>query len=1012
MNTFKRALNPPPEYRPIPFWSWNDKLEAGELSRQIRLMHEAGIGGFFMHARGGLLTEYMSEDWFNLTKSCIHDAGQLNMNAWAYDENGWPSGFGSGAVNGLGVRYQQKYLRCIETPGNRLESIDHFIAAYTPDGRLLEKEAAANTDRILVCYYDVNPYYVDTLDAEVTRKFIEIVYADYHQKLSETERRGLKGFFTDEPQISRNGIPWSFIYEREYREAYGDDLPPLLPHLFFDMDGCRRTRYRFWRLTTRLFMNNFMKEIHDWCQSHGWGLTGHMVLEESYLKQLTCNGAVMPHYQYFSIPGMDALGRYFPSLLTPVQLASVAAQTGKKHVLSETFALCGWGVTFADLKWLCQWQMVHGVNLICQHLEGYSLRGLRKRDYPASLFIHQPWWPEYVRFNDYISRLGVLLAESTVHADVLIIHGITTAHLLYNKTYADAPTQFNLGAIDRYSQAFERLSQTLAASHISHHYGDETLMEQHGAVEGARLRIGQHSYPVVVLPKLMNLSARQAQLLAEFAANGGILLAERNDFDTTFHIDGAPANALPLLAQIRYFDSAEAIAAELRKHAAAIDVFRAGTTEQAAEINAVRRSLADFDGHPTEVNYFVNTERFRPCETEIVIRAAGAERYNPETGLCEPIHHTRRNGFCHIPFRFAPAADLVLLARAGETASAPLPRAAEHRIQADTIFQVADFGENLLTLDHCSCKADGQELFDHGYVLSIQEALLKLEREADVELGFTFEAASDYRFGQPLDLLLEHPERYEIRLNGQEISNRPHGFFADKAFERIGISGAVTAGRNSLTLKTRFHQSPETYRGIRASRIFEGERNKLSFHSEIEAVYLCGRFGVQTPGTFSSLENNGIRYHGSFALSAPPRQVDIRHLEQSGFPFFGGRIRLAQVFEASAPDRVHEIVFENLYANSAEVKINGRAIALLLYPDYRLRIPEGVLQQGSNTLEITLVNSLRNMLGPFHLEAGEPMAVGPNSFQKEPDAIFRPIPSQIWNPDYCFLRFGLTQPNA
>jgi len=26
-------------------------------------------------------------------------------------ENGWPSGFGSGAVNELGLKYQQKYLR-------------------------------------------------------------------------------------------------------------------------------------------------------------------------------------------------------------------------------------------------------------------------------------------------------------------------------------------------------------------------------------------------------------------------------------------------------------------------------------------------------------------------------------------------------------------------------------------------------------------------------------------------------------------------------------------------------------------------------------------------------------------------------------------------------------------------------------------------------------------------------------------------------------------------------------
>ena len=80
-------------YQSIPFWSWNDKLEPDELRRQIREMKAAGIGGFFMHARGGLMTEYMGEDWFTATQACIDEAEKLGMHAWCYDENGWPSGF-------------------------------------------------------------------------------------------------------------------------------------------------------------------------------------------------------------------------------------------------------------------------------------------------------------------------------------------------------------------------------------------------------------------------------------------------------------------------------------------------------------------------------------------------------------------------------------------------------------------------------------------------------------------------------------------------------------------------------------------------------------------------------------------------------------------------------------------------------------------------------------------------------------------------------------------------------
>ena len=44
------------KYKSLPFWSWNDKLEKDKLLSQIEWMKENGMGGFFMHARGGLRT--------------------------------------------------------------------------------------------------------------------------------------------------------------------------------------------------------------------------------------------------------------------------------------------------------------------------------------------------------------------------------------------------------------------------------------------------------------------------------------------------------------------------------------------------------------------------------------------------------------------------------------------------------------------------------------------------------------------------------------------------------------------------------------------------------------------------------------------------------------------------------------------------------------------------------------------------------------------------------------------
>ena len=76
----------PNKYKCFPFWSWNDKLDKEELVRQIDWMHDNGVGGFFMHARGGLTTPYLGKEWFECVEACLKRAKELNMEAYAYDD--------------------------------------------------------------------------------------------------------------------------------------------------------------------------------------------------------------------------------------------------------------------------------------------------------------------------------------------------------------------------------------------------------------------------------------------------------------------------------------------------------------------------------------------------------------------------------------------------------------------------------------------------------------------------------------------------------------------------------------------------------------------------------------------------------------------------------------------------------------------------------------------------------------------------------------------------------------
>ncbi|MBP5301124.1 MAG: hypothetical protein J6Y80_06930 [Victivallales bacterium] len=1000
-NFLELAKNPPSAYRPVPFWSWNDELESEECVRQIELMHEQGIGGFFMHARGGLLTDYLSPKWFEVTEACIKAAERLGMNAWAYDEDGWPSGFGGGIVNGKGLEYQQKYLRFkkVQT-GEEAKAIEHRIAVYDNSGQLLANLDYLPAGGAIVLYFDVNPYYVDTLDGKVIAEFLHSTHEKYYSLLPPPQRQAMRGFFTDEPQISRDGIPWSFTLEAEYHAAYGEELLPVLPRLFFELDGYRATRHRFWLLVTKLFSENFMRQIQLWCHEHDWRLTGHLVLEETMHHQLCSNGIAMPHYEYFDIPGMDNLGRYFTWVTCPLGLFSAAAQTGRRQILSETFALCGWAVSFADLKWLAQWQFVHGVNFLCQHLEGYSLRGIRKRDYPASLFIHQPWWDYYKPFNDYFTRLGVLLANGDVQYRTLLIQPGATAFTNYND-------QDN-GRLDDYDAAFHDLTDLLEARQVNHHYGDEELMRRHGSVDGRELRIGGQSYDLVILPKLSSMGETQRRLLGQFAANGGRILAVRNDLEKGFFVAGEAADDDALLTQIQWFESNAELVEAIAPERALLDI-RTPEGAPVPQINATSRVFADFDGHPAVLYYIVHNGRDESCRAVVRVKATGLERYDVATVQVVPVAYRREGGQCVVEHRFEAVGDLVLLGRGYETESAMAEAPAAATLKLGDAWRLVSSTENLLTLDHCRCEADGKELFAHEYVLTIHDELLKFERSLPIALEYTFMVDEKFALGTPVDLLVEHPERQRILVNGRQVSNLASGFFRDKAFERIAIGPQLQRGENTIRLESEFYQTEETYECIRRGKIFESEKNKLSYHSEVEAVYLAGDFGVATPGRFEELSADSTRYTGSFAITAPVRNFSGDDLTAVGMPFFAGVVELEQTVELNAREasQATAVRFAAVFASVLEVAVNGQVIGRLTMPDYELAIPAGVLKEGANLVRVKLVTSLRNMLGPHHLEEGDSHGVCPYHFYKTPGGVFTPHDAAPWNDGYCFVKQGL-----
>ena len=981
---FATLKNPPKKYRPHPFWSWNDKLDTEETRTQIRQMCQAGMGGYFMHARGGLQTEYLSKEWFDNILAGCDEGEKTGMTAWGYDENGWPSGFGAGLVNGLGEKYQQKYLRCAVTDAP--EATVHTIINI-PRG-----------DKNLHFYYEVNPFYVDTLSAEVIAEFIRVTHGAYRENMGEGFAT-MKGFFTDEPQISRKGFPWSLVLEEAYQSRYGEDLAPVLPALFFDEGDFRRVRYRFWSLVQDLFAESFMEQIYRWCKENGTCLTGHMACEDWYGRQIISNGACMPHYEYMDIPGMDHLGRSLVDLQIIMQVCSVANQLGKKQILAEIFSLCGWNVSFEELRNIYEHQMVHGVNLLCQHLEGYSLRGIRKRDYPASLFQHQPWWGDYRIFNDTVSRIGMLVAEGTVNYEVLVLHTIESGWTSLRDTVTDGSyTGIDDREADAWSSRLLDVMTVLEQNQIPYHLGDPRIMARHGKVAEGKLQVGTQRYSLVIVPPAETLGAAARELLTAFYAEGGQIL----------FVDRIPRYVCGVKDDVFTAMASHAVAlSDLEMHipdtARKAKVTASGGTE-----NFLNLLVRDFEDRTM---YYLHNRHTASQTAEVMVRGQSAALFDPVSGEERPVTFTADGDRLTVTCPVEARGSVVLFVYNDDRAK-PLTekKAALTPINEKLagLWEIASDEDNILTLDYCDVYFDGVCGGMHIPVSDVQEMALSFGRKVKTEVVFHFDIG-EKTFSR-MRLCVETPEKFEIRVNDALVEKRELGYLHDKAFRLLDIAQYAVEGENTVSLTCDFVQSREVFETAENALCFESERNKLYYDMEIEGVYITGDFGVVSHSPFTTLPNRGLRTAGGFSIVQKNTAVSAGAMASQGYPFFAGTMTFRKtVILTEQEARQPSIRFSRLCSNVTQVRVNGISAGEILWQPYELDLT-GLLTGGENTLEITVKGNLRNMLGPFHLQEGESLAVRPGSFFHRSPIWLRGFPGDLqpnWTDTYCFVEFGL-----
>lgn len=993
--------NPPKEYRPVPFWSWNDKLDPEMLKWQIREMDKAGLGGYFMHARSGLQTGYLGKEWMNCIRACIDEGKRYGMNSWCYDEEGWPSGFAGGMVTALGEKYHMRWIEIEETVRASYTSGDNLLGIYILDNKNNELKRICieevgnfpeNSEKLLVVKEESNPYYIDILDKKAVKAFIEVTHDKYYELFKDEFGIGMPGFFTDEPQFAREHIPWSKILPEEFINRYGYDMFEWLPALFIECEGYERFRYDYWALINELYVKSFGEQIYKWCEEHNCKLTGHTVQEDNFLGQMYCSAGVMPFYEYMHFPGMDWLSRRIDSPVAPRQVSSVANQLGKKFVLSETFALCGWDVSFEELKWIAEWQYVNGVNLLCQHVAGYTLRGLRKRDYPPSLFYQQSWWEDYRLFNDYFARLGILLTSGRNAVDVLLLHPIRSAWIMYNSR--------NSRTLEKLNSDFVQATEVLSGLHIDHHYGDETIMGKYGIVRGDKFIIGQCVYRVVVLPDMISLDEKTLELLNEFADNGGKIIST-GEFPLLCR--GIADKRINLLKKrVKQVNKDREALYGLLKGILAPTISIADENGEIAAIHCQQRSLND-----SLVFFIVNHDKEKTFDAVITVKGNGRlVRYKAEDSRTEEVNYRHNGDNTQLKLRFLPMQSHILFFYNEGHALNTNNESDEVHLKLQDEWNIEDMDLNSLTLDYCCYSVDGEEWSNPVHTIKLMDILLNRKRQCEISLKFIFEIDADLSNNKVMLLAVEKADEFEVMTNNIDVKYKDIGWWKDSAFKKIDIKPYIRNGINEVILKRKFYQSQIVYDVLFGENILETEKNKLTYDVELESIYVVGDFGVVSKSGYSYGDRKAVFTDGAFAIINKPEKAKKGDLTGQGFCFFAGSIKLSQdiwIMEKNNYRIFVDIVKPN--AVVSKIYLNDKLVRTIPWEPYNTDITD-FIQEGNNKITVQLFAGNRNLLGPHHNAGGELYAVGPSSFTDCPGWEADGITDQ-WRDRYCFVKFGL-----
>jgi len=955
---------PAREYTTAPFFVWNAEITKEEINNFLTGFKKAGSSQVIIHPRPGLVTEYLSEKWFELYKYAVERGKELGMDIWMYDENSYPSGFAGGHVpaempesynQGQGLRMArfealpdtaERYYLCLKEENGSYKEITASVAE--------EKGKRGNYCLFYKTYNEKSDWnggfsYVDLLYPGVTQKFINITMSGYERYFGNEFGKTVQGIFTDEPQLeSPGGIRFTPDLFKVFVEKWGYDLKPNLPSLYEETGDWKRVRHNYVQTLLQLFTDRWSKPWFEYCEKKGLKFTGHYWEHE--WPNMWPGGDNMAMYIWHQVPAIDMLfnqfndsvpGAQFGNIRAVKELASAANQSGRSRKLSETYGGSGWDLTFTDMKRNGDWEYALGVNLMNQHLTFFTLAGARKYDYPPSFDYHEPWWNDYKYINDHYARLSLALSSGKQVNDILVLEPNTTAWLYDSYVKPDQKVR-------EIGQTFQSFVTRLEKEQVEYDLGSERIMRDIGSVRGNKMVAGQCSYSRVVIPPLVeNLDKSTFKLIKRFVSNGGILIT----FSTPSLIDGSPDDEIEAFFEK---NSNKIIRAESLNDDVLSNYFNHSDVAFSGEKGGVlfhhTRTLAD-----GKIVFIVNSSLSDSLSGELSVTGKDALEMNTFTGEISDYQNQTDGEKTNISYSLPPAGSLLLFFPKVKTGVYPIHSGPANftPLASFSPMTITRDSDNAMMIDFCDIKL-GEETFKdlhvyyaadkvykyHGFKNgnpwnhAIQYKTYIVDRDTfGVKTGFTasyhFTIRGKFDYSS-VKAVVERPWLRTVSMNGKIIDAEAGKWWLDRSFGVYNIGALVQEGENTITVKT----SP------------------MKIHAEVEPVYIAGDFSVEPVSK-------------GFILEAPVSKLSTGSWISQGMPFYSWGVTYTKEYAVDKPGGKYEVSLKDWKGTVAEVTVNGESAGVIAFAPYRTDISNHI-KQGTNKIEIKIIGSLKNLLGPHH----------------------------------------------